>query len=197
MTSGRPRRRWLALAVVLAGLVVRPGAAGADDELAALLAGLDPAPAGALAFEEVRMSSLLAEPLALRGELTVGPDGVIDKRITAPFAERLRVDGSSVAIERDGQVRRVPLAGDRRWQALHAGIVGLVGRDAALIRRSFAAEVDRSAAGWRLRLVPRGAPGRSPVRAIVATGVAGRLLTLRIDLGADEWQELRFAVPAP
>jgi hypothetical protein len=182
--------------VVLPVLVVRPGAAAAD-ELAALLAGLDPAPAGALAFEEARMSSLLAEPLALRGELTVGPDGVIDKRIPAPFAARLRVDGSSVAIERDGQVRRVPLAGDRRWQALHAGIVGLVGRDAALIRRSFAAEVDRTAAGWRLRLVPRGAPGRSPVRAIVATGVAGRLLTLRIDLGADEWQELRFAVPAP
>ena len=60
------------------------------DRVAALFATLAPPPDGAIPFVEMRMSSLLVEPIEVRGELQLGKDGAIDKQVFEPTAERVR-----------------------------------------------------------------------------------------------------------
>jgi hypothetical protein len=176
-------------------LVAGAASAATRAEVEQLLSTLTPVPADPLPFVERRMSRLFAQPLELRGEIRVDANGQIDKRITAPFAERLRIDATEVVIERDGQRRRFALGTDARWRAFHSGLSGLLRRDAAALLAVFDARIAGTGAGWTLTLQPRSTRRRSPVRAIIATAVDGRITTVRIEQADDEWQELQFVVP--
>ncbi len=189
MISGADRV--LAVALLLLG----HAAYGAGDpQLAGFLATLSPAPQGPMPYVEQRMSALLAAPLEVRGDLTLGADGSIDKRVTAPAPESLRITATSLTLEKGGKRRVIKLSGDPRWRAFHAGVVGLLNRDAAALERVFAATLVESPAGWTLDLRPLKSAGRNGITLVRATGTGTRLVRLRLEQGSAEWQELDFAV---
>jgi hypothetical protein len=190
MTSGA---RSLAAAVLLVAAAASRGEAPA--RLAVFLATLAPPPDVPLPFVERRMSSLLATPLEMRGELTLGADGSIDKRVTAPAEERVLIAGGTLTLERDGSRRTLDLGGDARLRAFNVGIVGLMRRDAQAIDRVFECSLEEGAAGWTLTLRPRSVRGANALTVIRASGAGPRLLTLRLEQGEGEWQEMAFADP--
>ena len=160
--------------------------------LTAFLESLAPAPAGPIPFVEKRMSALLTAPLELRGELTLGRDGTIDKRVITPIEERIVISAGSLQIERDGKIRTMQLGRDRRWQAFHAGMTGLLRQDVQALTRVFVVTLEQTSTSWTMRLVPRESAGKKLVTSITATGRGSQLLALRMDQGTDEWQEMQF-----
>jgi hypothetical protein len=184
------------LGAALASAATVPAPAGdevATARLAAFLAGLAPPPQGPIPFREKRMSALLTEPLEVRGELTLGPDGTLDKHVTEPADERVVIKAGSLTLVRGGKTRVLDLGGDRRWRAFHAGITGLMNRDVQALTRVFSVALEETPGGWTLRLRPRATTGKNGVSQIVAFGQGKQLQGLRIEQGADEWQEMTFA----
>ena len=110
MTSGR-LSHIRACVFLLAGVAASAQATAADDRVAGFLATLAPAPEGTIPFVEKRMSALLAEPIELRGELQLGPDGAIDQRVFEPTAERVLVTARVLTVERDGRTRTIEPGG--------------------------------------------------------------------------------------
>ena len=193
----RPLPLLLLLAVTTAtaaSSVAGPRVESAADPaaLTAFLESLAPAPAGPIPFVEKRMSALLTAPLELRGELTLGRDGTIDKRVVTPIAERVVISAGSLQIERDGKTRTMQLGRDGRWQAFHAGMTGLMRHDVQALTRVFVVTLEQSSTSWTIRLVPRESAGKKPATSITATGRGALLLAMRMDQGADEWQEMQF-----
>ncbi len=159
----------------------------ASQRLATLLASLPPTPREPIAFTEQRMSPLLSRPLEFRGELLIEPDGSIDKRLEGPGGERVTIQAGSLKIEQRGGTRILNLANNRRWREFHAGLAGLLNRDAAALQQGFNFTIEETAKSWRLLLRPR--TGKLK---ITASGEPGRITTLRIEQGQNDWQELRF-----
>lgn len=145
-------------------------------------------------FVEKRMSPLLAEPLEAHGEIRIWPDGTIDKRVTSPVNERVRISAGTLVLERAGRSRTINLGGDPRWRAFHAGIAGLLNRDATALA-AFDPVLTESADGWTLELRPRDDRGRATIKVITASGEGPDLLRLRFEQSDDEWQEMTFAAP--
>lgn len=183
--------RALVLLLTLAAAAVQAGVEPAG-RVAAFLAGLAPPPAGAIPFVERRMSALLVEPIEVRGELKISPDGVIDKHVTLPAEERVQITARTLTVERRGKSRTIDVAGDARWRAFHAGITGLMNRDPAVLDRVFTVSLVEQPEGWTLELRPRDTGGRNMVTLITASGVGPLLLRLRLEQGQGEWQEMTF-----
>lgn len=179
------------MVLLLAGFAAPLPAAG-DTRLGEFLSRLAPPPQTPIAFVEQRMSALLERPLEVRGELSLGSDGVIDKHVTAPIEERVRISATTLSLERGGQLRTVDLAGDARWRALHAGISGLLRRDASALERVFEVELTEADTGWTLALRPRQTRGANSLTRISAQGEGPQLLRLRLEQGEGEWQEMSF-----
>ena len=53
------------------------------------------------------------------------------------MAERVWITARALTLEKDGKSRTMDLAGDARWRTFHAGISGLLNRDAAALDRVF------------------------------------------------------------
>ncbi|MEQ1801088.1 MAG: LolA-related protein [Gammaproteobacteria bacterium] len=183
--------RTLILLLLFVCSVARAGSDEAE-RVASFLATLAPVPDGAIPFLERRMSSLLTEPIEVRGELRIGKDGVIDKRVTSPVEERVQITARTLTLERKGTSRTVNLAGDPRWQAFHAGITGLMNRDPAALDRAFTVRLEEGPQGWILELRPKGPRRKNMVELISASGRGPNLLGLRLDQGGGEWQEMSF-----
>ena len=173
--------------------------AGSEEtqRVAAFLATLSPPGEGAIPFVEKRMSALLAEPIEVRGELRISKDGAIDKRVSFPAAERVQITAQTLTLERRGKSKTLNLAGDARWRAFHAGIVGLMNRDAAALSRVFEVRLHEHAGDWTLELRPVGSGRKGGVTLISATGTGATLMRLRLDEGDGEWQEMNFLPAGP
>ncbi len=195
MISGIPSRT-LNLLLIFACAAAQAGSEETEP-VAAFLATLAPPQEGAIPFVERRMSALLMEPIVVRGELRISKDGAIDKRVSLPAEERVRITARTLTLERRGKTRTVNLAGDARWRAFHAGIVGLMNRDAAALNRVFAVRLHQRAGDWILELRPRVSGGKRGVTLITAAGTRATLLSLRLDEGEGEWQEMTFPPAGP
>lgn len=189
MTSG-PRSRFLACVLLLAGAAAAQAAG--DDRVGSFLATLAPPREGPIPFLELRMSALLVEPIEVRGELRLGKDGSIDKHVTSPVEERVRITAGALTLEKGGKSRTVDLAGNARWRAFHAGITGLLNRDAAALERVFGVTLTEAPDGWVLELRPRVSGGKNMVTVIRASGAGPQLRSLRLEQGPSEWQEMTF-----
>ncbi len=185
------RSRALALLLIFACAAAQTSEQ--TERVTAFLATLAPPPEGAIPFVEKRMSALLMEPIEVRGELRVSKDGAIDKRVSFPAEERVQVNAQTLTLERRGKSRTVNLAGDARWRAFHAGIVGLMNRDAVALNLVFEVSLDQHAGDWRLELTPKASGGKRSVTLISASGTGPTLLRLRLDEGEGEWQEMLFS----
>ena len=165
--------------------------------VAAFLATLSRPEEGAIPFVEKRMSALLVEPLEVRGELRISKDGAIDKRVSFPTEERVQITARALTLERRGKSKTLNLAGDGRWRAFHAGIVGLMNRDAAALDRAFDVRLHEHAGDWTLELRPRVSGRKGGVTLISAAGTGPTFLRLRLDEGEGEWQEMTFPPVGP
>lgn len=186
MIFGRP----LSKAFIIASLFLllgRGAPTAAETPLApwtveALVALLKEQREPAMAFEEATYSSLLTEPLKVRGLLRFTPPATMEKAITDPFHERYVIEGDRVLFEsaRKGIKRTISLedypALRSFVEAFRASFTG----DAARLQQVYVTSLEGTSRQWTLLLRPREAAGQSMVDYILFTGSEGRVATIAI-----------------
>jgi hypothetical protein len=133
-------------------------------------------------FEEATYSSLLTEPLIVRGVLRFSPPSTLEKEVLEPYHERYVIEGDRVTFESARkQVKRTISLED--YPALHSFVeafrVSLTG-DAAHLNRVYEPALDGTRQKWALLLRPRDQAGKAVVDSILFTGSEGRIATITI-----------------
>jgi hypothetical protein len=174
-------------AILLCGVVAGAALAAVDVSpepwtIDALVALLKEQRMPSMAFEEATYSSLLTEPLIVKGVLRFTPPATMEKIITDPFRERYVIEGDRVLFdsERKGIKRAISLedypALRSFVEAFRASFTG----DATKLQQVYEVTVDGTRRQWTLLLRPREAPGQSMVDYILFTGSEGRVATIAI-----------------
>jgi hypothetical protein len=166
--------------LVLGPIVV--DAAGPEWTVETLVALLKEQREPSVAFEEATYSSLLTEPLKVRGLLRFTPPATMEKSITDPFRERYVIEGDRVTFEseRKGVKRTISLedypALRSFVEAFRASFTG----DALQLHKVYEVTMDGTRGRWTLLLRPRETTGKSVVDYILFTGSEGRVATIAI-----------------
>jgi len=135
-----------------------------------------------MAFEEATYSSLLTEPLIVKGLLRFTPPATMEKAITHPFRERYVIEGERVLFESERKkIKRTISLDDypalRSFvDAFRASFTG----DAAQLQKVYETTLEGTRRQWTLLLRPRENAGQSMVDYILFTGSEGRVATIAI-----------------
>jgi hypothetical protein len=186
--------------VTLSALLPTTATRAAAPDADALIASLArPAPS-AIAFTEVRFSSLLTRPLIVSGELGYSGAANLDRRVRQPYREDTSIRGESVRVEREGEpprsfaLRRAP-----ELRGLLDGFSALLAGDAASIKSRFDIVVAGDENTWRLELTPRDASARRRLQQIVVAGAANapRCFSMKLADGGSSLMLLGEAAAEP
>jgi hypothetical protein len=135
-----------------------------------------------VAFEEATYSSVLTEPLKVRGILRFIPPATLEKLVTEPHHERYVIQGDRVTFEsqRKGITRTLSLG---EYPALRSFVeafrMSLMGEDAEL-KQLYEVTLDGTPANWALLLRPLDPAGKSVVDYLLFTGSDGRIGTIAV-----------------
>jgi hypothetical protein len=188
MIFGRPHSQ--ALTVVLLLFLLGSGALAAVDvptvpwTVDALVALLKEQREPSMAFEEATYSSLLTEPLKVRGLLRFTPPATMEKAITEPFRERYVIEGDRVLFEseRKGIKRTISLEDYPALRSFVDAFRASFTGDAARLQKVYDVTLEGTRRQWTLLLRPREVAGRSMVDYILFTGSEGRVATIAVRL---------------
>lgn len=186
MIFGRPLRKaitgisfLLLLGSVALAAVDAPPAPWTVDALVALLKEQrEPS----MRFEEATYSSLLTEPLIVRGLLRFTPPATMEKAITEPFRERYVIEGDRVLFEseRKGIKRTISLEDYPALRSFVDAFRASFTGDAVQLQKVYAATLEGTRRQWTLLLRPRETAGQSMVDYILFTGSEGRVATIAV-----------------
>lgn len=135
-----------------------------------------------MAFEEATYSSLLTEPLTVKGLLRFTPPATMEKAITEPFRERYVIEGERVLFEseRKGIKRTIALEDYPALRSFVDAFRASFTGDAVQLQKVYAVTLDGTRRQWTLLLRPRETAGQSMVDYILFTGSEGRVATIAI-----------------
>ena len=155
-----------------------PAAWTLDDLVALLKEQREPS----MAFEEATYSSLLTEPLTVRGLLRFTPPATMEKAITDPFRERYVIEGDRVLFEseRKGVKRTISLEDYPALRSFVDAFRASFTGDAARLQKVYDVTLEGTRRQWTLLLRPREAAGQSMVDYILFTGSEGHVATIAI-----------------
>jgi hypothetical protein len=169
------------IAALVSAAPALPASQVESSDVEALVAKLArPAPA-AIAFTEVRFSSLLKAPLIVSGELAYAGPTRLDRRVLEPYREHTTIRGDSVRVEREGAAARTfALRRAPELRGLLSSFAALLAGDADAIEREFETSLAGGLEGWTLTLSPRDVRARKRLKQIVIEGAgdAPRCFTL-------------------
>ena len=149
-----------------------------EQVVAALKDGREPS----VSFEEATYSSLLTEPLIVRGTLRFMPPSTLEKEVLEPYRERYVIEGDLVTFESDRKhVKKTISLEDypalRSFvEAFRASFTG----DVAQLKNVYETTVDGTSRQWTLLLRPLDPAGKSMVDYLLLSGSEGRIDTIAI-----------------
>ncbi|MGH7146363.1 MAG: LolA-related protein [Nitrospiraceae bacterium] len=149
-----------------------------EQVIAALKDGREPS----VSFEEATYSSLLTEPLIVRGTLHFTPPSTLEKEVLEPYRERYVIEGDLVTFESDRKhVKKTISLEDypalRSFvEAFRASFTG----DVAQLKNVYETTVDGTSRQWTLLLRPHDPDGKSMVDYLLLSGSEGRIDTIAI-----------------
>ena len=161
--------------------VSRP-AAGSDWTVETLMDVLRAQQEISVPFEEATYSSLLTEPVKVRGLLKFAPPDKLEKIVTTPFHERYVVDGDRVTFESERKrlTRTISLEEYPALRSFVEAFRSSLNGDAVRLREGYEVTLDGTFGKWTLLLRPREPFGKSVVDYILLTGSEGRVGTIAI-----------------
>ncbi|MDO8355653.1 MAG: LolA-related protein [Nitrospirota bacterium] len=149
-----------------------------EQVVASLKEGREPS----VSFEEATYSSLLTEPLIVRGLLRFTPPSTLEKEVLEPYRERYLIEGDRVTFESERKhVKKTISLEDypalRSFvEAFRATLTG----DVAQLKKVYETTVDGTSRQWTLLLRPYDPAGKSMVDYLLLSGSEGRLTTIAI-----------------
>jgi outer membrane lipoprotein-sorting protein len=186
MTSGISHRRphFAHASALLCVILSLSGAAGAANDwtVEALMGLVRDRRQVSVPFEEATYSSLLSEPVTVRGLLKFVPPDRLEKIVTAPDRERYVVDGDRVTFEseRKGVTRTVSLEDYPALRSFVEAFRSTLTGDAAQLRNVYEVTLGGARGKWTLLLRPRETSGRTVVDYILLSGSEGQVETIAI-----------------
>lgn len=158
------------------------GSSGGQWTVEQLVMELKEQRASFLSFEESTYSSLLTEPLKVRGELRFTPPATMEKLILEPFRERYVIEGDLVSFESERRHIKRTISLEEYpalrsfVEAFRASFTG----DARRLQEVYEVTLGGDRGEWTLLLRPREAAGRSVVDYILFTGSHGTVASIAI-----------------
>ena len=140
------------------------------------------APKHVIEFVETRHSSLLREPLVTTGELRFEPPATLERRVTTPYAERYRIAGDQVTIDRPGggPPRTLSLGGQPLLANLADTIRAMLRGDLPVLERLYRIELAGSREDWALTLLPSDPATVEFVASVRVSGRGGTLAEMEV-----------------
>lgn len=149
-----------------------------EQVVASLKEGREPS----VSFEEATYSSLLTEPLVVRGLLRFTPPSTLEKEVLEPYRERYVIEGDRVTFESERKHVKTTISLDD-YPALRSFVEAfrstLTG-DVAQLKKVYETTVDGTSRQWTLLLRPYDPAGKSMVDYLLLTGSEGRIATIAI-----------------
>lgn len=106
-------------------------------------------------FQEEKRIAILTEPLKLSGTLHyVRPDR-IEKHITQPYAESMRIKGDQLEWETQGKTRVLSLRSQPQLWALAESLRATLAGDLAALQQHYKVRLDGTPGQWSMTLEPR------------------------------------------
>jgi hypothetical protein len=135
------------------------------------------------AFVERRHSVLFRNPPEVRGTLRFKPPGLLEREVTHPRRENVRIDGERVTVRtwgEDGQanVHQLTLAAQPQLAALTDALRAILAGDFAALDRRFVMRLVQPPPHWRLELAPR--DDQTPLASVRLAGTAGAVERIEI-----------------
>jgi len=149
-----------------------------EQVVASLKEGREPS----VSFEEATYSSLLTEPLIVRGVLRFTPPSTLEKEVVEPYRERYVIEGDRVTFESERtHVKKAISLEDypalRSFvEAFRASFTG----DVAQLKKVYETTVEGTSRQWTLLLRPHDPAGKSMVDYLLLSGSEGHIATIAI-----------------
>ena len=153
-----------------------------------------------VAFTELRMSPLFAEPVELQGVVEFSADGTLAKHVAEPFNELISISPQAVVLERNGKRRSVSMRRNSDLWEFYSGLLALLAGDPDGVNKYYEVSVIQPEPEWQVMLRPRSVALAAFVQEMVVKGADGRVLFVRTFQADDNWQEITFehnSAPAP
>lgn len=107
-------------------------------------------------FQETKNSSLLTTPLKTRGQLIYRAPSYLEKRITHPYRESLRIENNTMIRESpDGKRQTLSLAAYPAAGALVESFRATLAGDLSALQRFYRVELHGDKKQWQLLLLPK------------------------------------------
>lgn len=149
-----------------------------EQVVASLKEGREPS----VSFEEATYSSLLTEPLIVRGVLRFTPPATLEKEVVEPYRERYVIEGDRVIFESERKHVKTTVSLEDYpalrsvVEAFRASFTG----DVAQLKKVYETTVEGTSRQWTLLLRPHDKAGKSMVDYLLLSGSEGRIVTIAI-----------------
>jgi len=172
------RNVWL---FTLLASVMTPFVAHADGlDIARLMQLLNAAREAEVAYTEKKYSSLLSEPVTSSGTLAFRRPDTVEKNVTTPRKERLRIVGEELIVLRNGAEKRIALSSQPLLAAFAASLRGVLAGDVTLLRQYYRLTLEGDELAWRLQMFPLEEEILRYVERITVSGRVGRILQIEV-----------------
>jgi hypothetical protein len=191
------RRQWLrGLLAAFAATAVPARGEAAD--LAALFALFAAQGERRRTFVERRYSVLFRNPPEARGTLYFKPPALLERDVTSPRRETVRIDAENVTLRTlgdDGKPveRKASLATYPQLAGLVSTIRATLAGDLATLRKMYFIEMKEPMPRWRIELAPVEEPVAGAVTAIVMSGTLGDVERIQFTETTGDRTELLLA----
>lgn len=176
------------------------GQAWGENTARSIIEAIDTARDHPVAFTELRMSPLFAEPAQLHGTVEFSADGTLSKHVTEPFSERISISPRSVVLERNGKSRSVSVRKDSDLWEFYSGLLALLAGEPDNVNEYFSVTLSQPGPEWQLVLRPVSAALSAFMQEMTVKGIGEQVVYVRTLQADDNWQEIVFnhaADPAP
>lgn len=106
-------------------------------------------------FQEEKHLAMLTEPLQLSGTLRYVRPDLIEKQVTHPYAESLRIAQGRLEWTTQGRTRTLSLRSQPQIGALVESLRATLAGDLPALQRHYGVKLDGSRAKWKITLEPR------------------------------------------
>lgn len=161
-------------------------------DIEAVLKNVAVSPPARVEFIEQRSNPLLENPMELTGYLEYLAPGKMRKVIQSPFNESYLVDDDYVAVERDGNVRKLSTHSARSLQSMLSGLEAILSGDRGMLEKDFEYELQGCIQRWTLIMQPRSKKVSRRLSGLVVGGDGERVNSIRVNLPGDEWHSMKL-----
>lgn len=152
MISGK---RLLSASLLFGLLCSAMPARSAEWGLAQLMSGFAGVQESRARFKEEKHLAILTEPLKLSGTLRYERPDRIEKLITQPYTESMRIKGDQLEWESQGKMRTLSLRSQPQIWALAESLRATLAGDLPSLQQHYKIKLNGTARKWNMTLEPR------------------------------------------